>query len=86
MDTTLTIKQFIVEEFLPDVTADQLDSNYDLLTNGVIDSLGLLKMIAWIEDRFQIAADDLDLAPERFCTVDTIRLLIADAVSQGEPK
>ncbi|MGH2706710.1 MAG: phosphopantetheine-binding protein [Actinomycetota bacterium] len=86
MDPTLTIKQFIVEEFLPDVSPDQLDSDYDLLANGVIDSLGLLKMIAWIEDRFQLAVDDLDLAPERFSTVDEIRLLIADAMSQRGSK
>ena len=29
------IKQFIVDEFLPDVIAEQLDSTYDLLANGV---------------------------------------------------
>ena len=36
------VKGFIVAEFRPGVTADQLADDYDLVANGVIDSLGLL--------------------------------------------
>jgi len=77
------IKQFIVDEFLPDVTAEQLDSTYDLLANGVIDSLGLLKLIAWLEDSFELAIDDLEVSLERFSTVDGIRSFVADGQVAG---
>jgi acyl carrier protein len=82
MDLTREIKQFIIEEFLPDAHADQLDADYDLLANGVIDSLGLLVVVSWLEDRFQIAIDDVELAPDSFRTVDAISSFIESAKSQ----
>lgn len=84
MDHAQVIKQFIVEEFLPDVSTDQLESDYDLLSNGVIDSLGLLEVIAWLEDRFQIAIDGLEIAPEDFRSVDAMRSFVDNAAKQVE--
>ena len=42
-ETTAKIKAFIVEEFMPDVPVEDLEDDYDLLTGGVVDSLGLLR-------------------------------------------
>ena len=39
-ETTPKIKAFIVEEFMPDVPVEDLDDDFDLLTGGVVDSLG----------------------------------------------
>lgn len=67
-----TIKRFVIEEFLPDVSAADLDVDHDLLAGGVIDSLGLLKLIAWIEDRFALSVHDSDLNPDNFRSVNAI--------------
>lgn len=67
-----TIKQFVLAEFLPDVPADGLDVDDDLLAAGVIDSLGLLKVIAWLEDKFAVAVEDVDLEPASFRSVAAI--------------
>lgn len=75
------VKEYIVTTFLPDVTADQLRSDYNLLANGAIDSLGLLKLIAWLEERFQISIDDVEIAPEDFRSVDSICKFIEKANS-----
>ncbi len=72
MDEAGTVTAFIVANFLPDATVDQLGSGYDLLANGVIDSLGLLRLISWLEERFQTIIDDAEIAPENFRTVDAI--------------
>ena len=47
-ETTAKIKQFIVDEFMPDVPVEDLEDDFDLLTGGVVDSLGLLKVVAWL--------------------------------------
>jgi D-alanine--poly(phosphoribitol) ligase subunit 2 len=73
MDDTTKIKQFIVEEFMPDVPVEELDADYDLLTGGVVDSLGLLTVVAWLESEFDIAVDDAALGPESFRTVNAIK-------------
>jgi acyl carrier protein len=77
------IKQFIVEEFLPDVDIDGLAGDYDLIVGGVIDSLGLLKVIAWLENRFDIAADDVELAPENFRSVEAIAEFVSATTTAG---
>ena len=75
-ETERKIKQFIVDEFMPDVSVDELDSDFDLLTGGVVDSLGLLKFVAWMEDEFDITVDDSQLGPESFRTVAAIKAFI----------
>ena len=72
MDETPKIKEFIVEEFMPDVPAEELDADFDLLTGGVVDSLGLLKVVAWLEAEYDIGVDESELGPESFRTVNAI--------------
>lgn len=72
-----TIKRFVLDEFLPDVPADDLATDYDLVDGGVIDSLGLLKLIAWLGDEFQLPVDDIELDPDNFRTIDAIDAFIA---------
>ncbi|MFF4173872.1 acyl carrier protein [Streptomyces sp. NPDC001744] len=77
------VRTFIVEEFLPDVPAGELTDDHDLLENGVVDSLGLLKVIAWLEDRYGIDADTVDLDPESFTTVASITAFIERSASKN---
>ena len=79
MDNTPKIKQFIVEEFMPDVPVEDLESDFDLLTGGVVDSLGLLKVVAWLETEFDITVDDSELGPESFRTVAAINEFVDQA-------
>jgi acyl carrier protein len=74
-----TIKDFLIGEFMPDVKAAELAADYDLLVNGVVDSLGLLKLIAWIETEFDVTVDDAALDPDNFRTVDAIQAFVARA-------
>jgi acyl carrier protein len=75
-ETTAKIKQFIVDEFMPDVPVEDLEDDFDLLTGGVVDSLGLLKVVAWLEDEFYIGVDDSELGPDSFRTVAAIKAFV----------
>ncbi|HEX6358868.1 phosphopantetheine-binding protein [Actinophytocola sp.] len=76
------ITAFVVEEFLPGSAPADLPADYDLLATGVVDSLGLLKVIAWLEDRFELAIDDLELEPDSFRSVSAIDAFVTRA---GQP-
>ncbi|MGQ0776807.1 MAG: phosphopantetheine-binding protein [Pseudonocardiales bacterium] len=76
------IKRFVLEEFLPDVSAHDLGDDHDLLGSGVIDSLGLLKLLAWIEERFELSVNDSDLDPDNFRSITAIDSFVADASKQ----
>ncbi|GGZ97864.1 phosphopantetheine-binding protein [Streptomyces subrutilus] len=74
-----TIKNFVITEFLPGTPAAELAVEHDLLNDGVIDSLGVLKLIAWVEDRFELAIGDEDLDPNNFRSVEAIDTFITHA-------
>ncbi|GAA3725259.1 acyl carrier protein [Salinactinospora qingdaonensis] len=79
MSHEAAIKQFVIKEFLPDVSPDELSADHDLFGGGVIDSLGLLKLIAWIEDRFELSVDDSALNPDNFRSVAAIDAFLTQA-------
>ncbi len=78
MKLTREIKEFIVSEFIPGTAPEELDSSYDLLDTGVVDSLGLLRLIQWVGDRYGIAIDDIEISPDNFRSVNAVREFIEE--------
>ena len=48
-----------------------------LLRRNVVDSLGVFRLIAFLEEAFPLSIDDSDIAPENFETIDQITALVA---------
>ncbi len=46
-----------------------LQETDDLLAGGIIDSLGILMLVGFVEERFGIAVPDEDVVYENFCSV-----------------
>ena len=63
------ISEYIVTQYLPGTPAGELPGDYDLLDNGVIDSLSLLELVGWVSDRYAIVLDQIDLNPDDFRSV-----------------
>lgn len=82
MSYSEVVKEYIVSEFLLDVAASDLADDYDLLATGVIDSLGVLRLISWLETRFDIPTDDIDIAEQDFVTVTAICQFIERSAQQ----
>jgi acyl carrier protein len=76
VDDKAKIKQFLVDEFMPDMSPDELDDDFDLQTGGAVDSLGLLKLVAWMESEFGVSVDESELGPDSLRTVDSIKEFI----------
>ncbi|GAB2724359.1 acyl carrier protein [Streptomyces bullii] len=77
------IAGFVVERFLPGVAAGELDPEYDLLATAVIDSLAVLHVAAWLEQRYGIELADAELTGRNFRTVRAIRLTAERAAATG---
>jgi acyl carrier protein len=76
LSTTTLISDFIVDQYRPGISPGELDADYDLLANGVIDSLGLLRLIEWLQSEFAVDIDDRELSPDSFRTVSAIRAFV----------
>jgi acyl carrier protein len=79
--TTEVIKSFVVAEFLPDLRPADLADDYDLIGNGVIDSLALLRVITWLANEFDINLDQVEFAEHNFTSVSAIRAFTESALS-----
>jgi acyl carrier protein len=66
------INDYISREFVQDASMLPLGNTTSLLETGILDSLGLLRLVVFIQERFGIMVDDVDLVPENFDSVDAI--------------
>ena len=84
-DNRATIGAFIVDEFLPDIPAEELGYDDDL-DAGIIDSLGVLQLIAWLEDTFDIVLDDAEIGPDSFGSVGAIDRFVAQVQLEADAR
>jgi len=63
--------QFILEKF-PLARKQQLKGSDALLESGILDSLGILDLVAFIEQEYSISVADEELVPENFQTLDRL--------------
>jgi acyl carrier protein len=75
------INDYVSRELVQDQSLLPLADDTSLLETGILDSLGLLKLVVFLEERFGIAMGDTDLLPENFATVNAI----CDYVRAREP-
>lgn len=73
--STIQIREFILEKF-PLARKQQLKDSDALLESGILDSLGVLDLVHFIEREFSIAVVDDELVPENFQTIDRIAAFI----------
>jgi acyl carrier protein len=66
------INDYVSRELVQDPALLPLANATSLLETGILDSLGLLRLVVFIQERFAITVDDVDLIPENFDSVDAI--------------
>ena len=79
------ILKYLSESFTAkDLDGVQIDDDFDFLEAGVIDSIGVIEMIAAIEKHFQITVDFEEMDPEEFTILGCFCRYIAEsAVANG---
>jgi acyl carrier protein len=60
------LREFIVGELHYTGDASELTADYLLLDRGAIDSLGIIRLVSFIEEKWSIEVDDEELVPESF--------------------
>jgi acyl carrier protein len=57
------VRQYVVDNFLFGRTDVDLASDTSFLESGIIDSTGVLELVTFLEDKYQIKIDDEELVP-----------------------
>jgi acyl carrier protein len=76
MDTTQRVREFVRSNFL--VSDDvSLTDHASLLELGIVDSTGVLEIIAFLERSFGLAVDDDEIVPENLDSIERIAAYVA---------
>lgn len=74
-DTMAAIRDFVMEEFVPDDDID-VDETTNLLEEEVVDSLGIFTLVAFIESKFNVSVDAAEVNLQNFETLTSITKLV----------
>lgn len=75
MDTQTLLKQYISQTLLNDRI--QVEADDDLLGEEIIDSMGVMQLIAFIEDTFECDVAQADITITNFRTIEAIDAYLA---------
>ncbi len=70
------IKEFIIENFLFGEDND-LNDDTSFLEEGIIDSTGVLELIEYLEEEFELEIDDEDMIPENLDSLNNLEQFIS---------
>ncbi len=77
------IKQFLIEHVVRPEDKELADDD-GLLGTKAMDSLGLLRLVTFLESEFSFVLDDEDITPEHFSTVAQVARLVEKKLNQGD--
>ncbi len=66
------IREFIVDNFLMGEDSEDLKDDSSFLEEGIIDSTGVLELVEFLEDSFEIKVDDEELIPENLDSINNL--------------
>ncbi len=76
MNASVVLKEYIREELM-NGSSSELDESENLLAAGIIDSLGILRLVSFVEEKFGIEVPDEDVTIDNFQSVKSMSDYVA---------
>ena len=81
MDVAETLEKYIVEELMVKDASTKIDPDASLISSGVVDSLALLRLISFIEEKFGVLIEDEEVIPDNFETLNIMKSFIENKLT-----
>jgi acyl carrier protein len=78
------VRKYIAENFLPGVPEATIEESMPLITAGVIDSLGMVGLIAFLERRFEVEFMPREIDVHCLDTIERIDDLLRKKMARRE--
>ena len=75
MEVEQKLKHFIAAELMY-AEDDDLSSDEPLLGSGIVDSLGIIRLVSYIEEEFGVVVPEEELVPDHFQTVSRLAAFV----------
>jgi acyl carrier protein len=70
------IREFIQKDLASAKGISSFSDNESLMENGIIDSLGIFRLVAFLEETFRVRIGDEEITAENLKSVDAIEQLV----------
>jgi acyl carrier protein len=74
------LRQFVIDNFLFGREGELHDGD-SFLDNGIIDSTGVLELISFLEERFELKLEETDLTPDNLDSIDKVTRLVENRLA-----
>ncbi len=71
-----SVKNYILENVLYGAGDDALSDEDSFLEKGIIDSTGIMEIVSYVEDEFNISVHDEEMIPENLDTINNLARFI----------
>lgn len=81
------VRQYVLDKLLFGRTEVVVDGDTSFLESGIIDSTGVLELVAFLEEEFHVKVEDEDLIPANLDSVNAVTRFLerkASASSAGK--
>lgn len=75
------VREFILNEFLPDEDPEYLTPRTQLMSSGVLDSIATLKLITYLEQEFNVQFEAHEVDQQNFDTLEAISNFVCSKTS-----
>lgn len=72
MEIAAEIRTYLLSELAPDREDMTLEPDDDLVELGIVDSLGILSLAAFIEKKYDIEVTELEMVADNFSSIERI--------------
>ena len=74
------IRRFVVDDLHG---PSQVTVDYPLIERGVVDSLGIMHLVSFIENEYRVTVEDEELTPDNFATIGALANLVRAKTRSG---
>ena len=85
MEIKTEVRKYIAENFLPNAPAETIDDSMPLISGGVIDSIGMIALVSFLETRFEVEFMPREIDVHSLDTLQRIEELMRNKLAAGTP-
>jgi acyl carrier protein len=76
VDIKVQIRRYVAQNFLFSDNGFELSDDASFLEEGIVDSTGVLELVLFVEDTYNIEVDDDEIVPDNFDSVGSLAAFI----------
>ncbi len=72
MEIKTQVREYVAKNLLFSDNGFEYDDDDSFLQEGIVDSVGVLELVLFVEEKFGVAVDDQDITPDNFDSVNKL--------------